>query len=150
MHRSMKSICTRRRFLQATFSTAAALPLTNALSSFAQTSSSPAGKVAVVRCTKYGADVSKALGQAFDLIGGIGSLVKDKTVTIKVNLTGTDFTNFMNRPVGETYMTHYDTAAALTSALFAAGAKRVRFVESTQSRAGLESSLGFADWDVNA
>jgi uncharacterized protein (DUF362 family) len=47
-------------------------------------------------------------------------------------------------------MTHYDTAAALTSALFAAGAKRVRFVESTQSRAGLESSLGFADWDVNA
>jgi len=56
----------------------------------------------------------------------------------------------MGRPVGETYMTHYATALALASSLFAAGARRVRFVESTTSRADLAASLGFADWDVKA
>jgi uncharacterized protein (DUF362 family) len=143
----MNPNCSRRRFLQTTLSTAAALPFANALSAFGE--SKATAKVAVVRCTKYGADVSKALKQSFDLLGGIGSLVKDKTVTVKLNLTGTNFTNFMDRPVGETYMTHFDTAAALASAFFAAGAKRVRFVESTQSRSSLEATLSLADWDVS-
>jgi uncharacterized protein (DUF362 family) len=47
-------------------------------------------------------------------------------------------------------MTHYSTALALVSLLFAAGATRVRLVESTQSKAKLETTLGFADWDVGA
>jgi uncharacterized protein (DUF362 family) len=47
-------------------------------------------------------------------------------------------------------MTHEATAYALASALFKAGAKRIVFVESTQSRGSLESSLGFADWDLKA
>ena len=91
-----------------------------------------------------------ALDQCFDLIGGIGSLVKNKTVAVKINLTGTDFTPFLNRPVGETFMTHYSTVAALTSALFKAGATRVRLLESTQSRSKLENTIDLADWDVNA
>src|SRR5262249_2492237 len=86
----------------------------------------------------------------FDAIGGIGSLVKGKTVTVKINLTGTDFTAFLDRPVGETFMTHESTMLALTSSLFAAGAKRVRLVQSTPSRATLENTLSLADWDVNA
>jgi len=90
------------------------------------------------------------MAECFDQLGGIGSLVKDKTVTVKLNLTGTNFAPFLNRPVGETFMTHYDTALALGSLLFAAGARRVRFVESTQSKASLETTLGFADWDVEA
>lgn len=91
-----------------------------------------------------------ALGTAkcFDLLGGIGSLVKDKTVTVKINLTGTDFSQFLGRPVGETFMTHYDTALALGALLFANGAKRVRLVESTQSKSKLQGSLVFADWDA--
>jgi uncharacterized protein (DUF362 family) len=84
------------------------------------------------------------------LLGGVGSLVKGKTVTIKINLTGTNFTPYLDRPVGETYMTHESTAHALTAALFKEGAKRIVFVESTQSRSGLESSLDFADWNVKA
>src|SRR6266567_1853216 len=107
-------------------------------------------KVAIVQCRSYGAEIRPALDQCFDLLGGIGSLVKNKTVTIKLNLTGTNFQNYMGRPVGETYMTHYDTAFALAASLFAAGAKRVRFVESNQSTAALESSLDLADWDVKA
>src|SRR5678815_5494042 len=107
-------------------------------------------KVAIVRCRSYGPEVRTAMAKSFDLLGGIGSLVKNKTVTIKLNLTGTDFSSYMQRPVGETYMTHYATAATLAGLLFDAGARRVRFVESTQSKSSLETTLGFADWDVKA
>jgi uncharacterized protein (DUF362 family) len=107
-------------------------------------------KVAIVPCKTYGPELGPALNQCFSLLGGIGPLVKDKTVTVKLNLTGTDFRQFLERPVGETFMTHPATATALASALFKAGAKRVRFVESTQSTAELESTLALADWDVKA
>jgi uncharacterized protein (DUF362 family) len=116
--------------------------------------SSPAkrsdAKVAVVSCRSYGSEVRGALSKAFDLLGGIGGLVKGKTVTVKVNLTGTNFIPVFDRPVGESYMTHFSTALTLGSLLFAAGAKRVRFVESTNSRANLETTMGLADWDVQA
>ena len=107
-------------------------------------------KVAIVPCRTYGPELKPALNKCFDLLGGIGSLVKHKTVTVKLNLTGTNFSNFLDRPVGETYMTHYATALTLASELFAAGARRVRFVESTTSRADLAASLRLADWDVRA
>src|SRR5207245_1822654 len=51
-------------------------------------------------------------------------------------------------PVVETVMAHYAAALALGRALFANGAKRIRFVESTQSRAALASTLSLADWNV--
>jgi uncharacterized protein (DUF362 family) len=107
-----------------------------------------AARVAIASCRSYGPEVRPALEKCFDLLGGIGSLVKDKTVTAKLNLTGSDFKTLLGRPVGETYMTHYTVALALGSLLFAAGARRVRFVESTQKREGLESTLAEAGWDV--
>jgi uncharacterized protein (DUF362 family) len=110
----------------------------------------PDNKVAIVQCRSYGPEVRAALDKCFDLLGGLGLLVKNKTVTVKLNLTGTNFQDYLDRPVGETYMTHPATARALAAALFAAGAKRVRFVESTQSKAELESTLALADWDVKA
>lgn len=152
----------RRAFLQRTFTLAAGAPLALELSArkaAAEVQSSPVktstprrndAKVAIVSCRSYGPEVRTALAQSFDLLGGIGPLVKNKTVTVKINLTGTNFSAFMDRPVGETYMTHYATALALTSLLFNAGAKRVRFVESTTSRAELTGSLDLADWDLKA
>ncbi|MGO8929845.1 MAG: DUF362 domain-containing protein [Limisphaerales bacterium] len=107
-------------------------------------------KVAIASCRTYGPAVRPALEKCFDLLGGIGSLVKNKTVTVKLNLTGTDFKPLLGRPVSETYMTHYTTAMALSSLLFAAGARRVRLVESTQRTDGLESTLAEAGWDVPA
>jgi uncharacterized protein (DUF362 family) len=107
-------------------------------------------KVAIAQCRSYGPEVRAALAQCFDLLGGIGSLVKNRTVTVKLNLTSTDFSQFLGRPTGETFMTHYATAVALGSLLFAAGARRVRFVESTQSKAALQSTLALAGWDVKA
>jgi uncharacterized protein (DUF362 family) len=106
--------------------------------------------VAIVQCRSYGPEVCDAFAKSFDLLGGIGSLVKNKTVTVKLNLTANNFSEFLGRPVGETYMTHDATVLALTSQLFAAGAKRVRLVESTQSKAPLGATLALADWDVKA
>lgn len=156
--------CTRREFLRWGAVAAAGSPLSLGLGRYsALAAEAPSlkskditqpnrsnAKVAIVSCRSYGPEVRTALAQSFDLLGGIGSLVKNKTVTVKLNLTGTNFTPYFNRPVGESYMTHYDTALALGSLLFGAGAKRVRFVESTQSKANLETSLSFADWDLNA
>jgi uncharacterized protein (DUF362 family) len=146
----------RRDFLHRSLTLAAGAPLALKFGQLglaaAETTSASAtrGTVAIVPCKTYGPEVRPALDKCFDLLGGIGSLVKSKTVTIKLNLTGTDFRPFLKKPVGETFMTHYATAFALASSLFAAGAKRIRFVESTQSTSALESSLDLADWDVKA
>src|SRR5437016_5465041 len=49
----------------------------------------PASTVAISRCNTYDrAHIEESLGKMFDQIGGIGSLVKNKTVAIKLNLTG--------------------------------------------------------------
>ncbi|MCX7048799.1 MAG: DUF362 domain-containing protein [Candidatus Sumerlaeota bacterium] len=107
--------------------------------------------VSIVSCRGYDAkEVRAAMKQSFDLIGGIGSLVKNKTVTVKINLTGTDFKNVFGRPAGEVYITHCATALALTALLFDAGARRVRFVESTNSKSDLEETLGWANWNIKA
>lgn len=149
--------CNRRQFLRTASAIAAGSPFlaggmfrANAADALVQPRARGDANVAIAACKTYGPEVRAALDQCFDLVGGIGSLVKNKTVTVKINLTGTDFTPFLNRPVGETFMTHYSTVAALTSALFKAGATRVRLVESTQSRAKLENTIDLADWDVNA
>jgi uncharacterized protein (DUF362 family) len=148
----------RRAFLQHSFILAAGAPIALKIAQSKLIAAESAivsarrsdAKVAIVPCHSYGPEVHTALEKCFDLLGGIGSLVKNKTVTVKLNLTGTDFTPFLDRPVGETFMTHYLTALALGGLLFKAGAKRVRFVESTQSKSELRSTLALADWDVKA
>ncbi len=152
--------CNRRTFLRWSTALAAGAPfalsygLEEANPGARPAAPSAAGradaKVAIVECKTYGAEVRAALQKSFDLLGGIGSLVKNKTVTIKINLTGTDFRAAFDRPVGDSYMTHPATAMALSSLLFAAGAKRVRYVESNQSQSSMESTLALADWDVRA
>lgn len=149
------SKCGRRQFLRNSLAVGAVLPMVSSRLSAglaptiaARTRAVP---VAVARCRTYAdAEVHAALATCFDLLGGLGPLVKSKTVTVKVNLTGHNFRPFMNRPVGETYMTHYATAYHLAALLFGAGARRVRFVESTSRRTPLEPTLVEAGWDLNA
>ena len=146
---------TRREFIARGLAVAASMPLLEldqhrVLATSSPGARHPDAKVAIVQCRSYGPELRPAFDQCFDLLGGIGPLVKDKTVTVKLNLTGTNFTDFLGKPVGETYMTHPATAMALAAALFRAGARRVRFVESTQSSAELESTLSLADWDIKA
>jgi uncharacterized protein (DUF362 family) len=150
-------VCSRRKFLRTTSIFTLSAPFAFSTASNVGSSAEPAAKsfanakVAIASCKTYGPqEVRAAYEQCFDLLGGVGSLVKGKTVTIKINLTGTNFTPFLDRPVGETYMTHETTAHGLAAVLFKAGAKRIVFVESTQSRALLEGTLDLAGWDVKA
>lgn len=145
----------RREFLRRSAALVAGAPFAlSGLTSWAQAAAAPATRtrasVAVVPCKTYGPEVKNALKKSFDLIGGIDSLVRGKTVTIKLNLTGTDFTPWLGRPVGETFMTHSGTVMPLLALLFEAGAARVRMVESTQRLGPLEESLVDAGWDVKA
>jgi uncharacterized protein (DUF362 family) len=148
--------CSRRAFLRLGGAFAVGAPLAGSwLRAVGQPSDlSPQARsqavVAIVSCKTYGPEIKAALRQCFDLIGGVEKLVRNKTVTIKINLTGTIFRRWLNRPVGETFMTHSDTAMALLALLFDAGATRVRLVESLQSQASLLDTLPDAGWDVNA
>ena len=105
-------------------------------------------KVAVAKCSTYGREMEESLKKCFDLLGGIGSLVKGKTVTVKVNFTGNPYKTLFGKPPGETYLTHGATATALASILLAEGAKRVRFVECAYYRKPLDEVMGMVGWDV--
>ncbi|QXD23907.1 DUF362 domain-containing protein [Opitutia bacterium ISCC 51] len=107
--------------------------------------------VGIVQCLNYGPEVHPAMKKMFDLIGGITQLVKNKTVTVKINMTTADWTNkFGGRHPGETFMTHADTALALAHLLTDAGATRVRFTESSPLREDLDSILSRGGWDIRA
>jgi uncharacterized protein (DUF362 family) len=106
-------------------------------------------KVAIVSSPTYGPEVTTALQQAFDLLGGIRALVNGQTVTVKVNLTCAGyFENQFGRTPGKSYITHGATATALCSLLLAEGARRVRIVDSAPFLEPMEQVLTLAEWDV--
>ncbi|MCX6623604.1 MAG: DUF362 domain-containing protein [Acidobacteria bacterium] len=88
----------------------------------------PAAAVAIGRCRSYGSAVEPVLATLFDQIGGIGPLVKGKTVAVKLNLTGNPDRFPLRRDM--VYRTDPDTVLALARLLAANGARRVRFLES--------------------
>src|SRR5664280_3648073 len=93
---------TRRDLLASTTLAAGALLLPRrALASVA-----PAAPVALARCLSYGAELLPALAKMFDQLGGLGRLVKGKTVAIKVNLTGNPDARLGYTPIGCTTWTH--------------------------------------------
>lgn len=139
----------RRDFLRAGAGALAAAALRPAAAA-EPAAGSPNAKVAIVPCANYGREVKVALDRSFDLLGGIGGLVKGRTVTVKINLTGSNFKAILGRPVGESYMTHPATVMAMATAFFAAGARRVRLVESTNLNQPLEKTLVEAGFDWNA
>lgn len=109
----------------------------------------PTAPVALARCRSYDEDLVSTMGTMFDQIGGLERLVKGKTVTIKLNLTGSPGLRFQGRPLGVTHYTHPKTAGAMTHLLGRAGAKRIRFVESAWASSGpLEEYLLESGWNV--
>jgi uncharacterized protein (DUF362 family) len=98
-----------------------------ALSGFGQSRPAPAAPVAIARCRSYREDLVGIFGGMFDQIGGIGTLVKDKTVAIKLNLTGQP-TRFPVKP-GLPYRSDPDTVLAVAHLISRAGAKRIRLIE---------------------
>jgi uncharacterized protein (DUF362 family) len=69
----------------------------------------------------------------FDQIGGIGKLVRGKTVAIKFNLTGMPDWRLGNLPVAETHFTNPAVVGAAVSLIAKAGAARIRVLESAWS-----------------
>lgn len=111
----------------------------------------PTAPVALVKCPSYSEDLTAVLSKMFDRIGGAGRLVRNKTVTVKLNLTGSPGLRFQGKPLGSTHYTHPKTLMSMVSILDKAGAKRIRLVESAWGTAGpLEEYLLDSGWNVRA
>ncbi len=94
----------------------------------ARASSAPASPVAIAKCRVYDQTFEPTLARMFDQIGGLGSVVKGKTVALKLNLTG-NITRFPER-ADMPYRTRPDTVLAVAHLLARAGARRIRMIES--------------------
>lgn len=127
----------RRHFL----ASAAAVPLA--------AKNLPALPVAVARAASYQEDLPAILGTMFDQLGGLAPKVKDKTVTVKLNLTGSPALKFQGKSPSVTHYSHHRLAFALAHVLDRAGARRIRFVESCWASAGpLEEYMLDSGWNV--
>jgi uncharacterized protein (DUF362 family) len=136
----------RRSFL----TTAAALAGTALLARKANSQEAPAATVALTRCMSYGAEVLPALRRMFDQIGGIGSLVKGKTVALKANMTGDPDIRAGFIPIERMTFTHPDVIGATVHLLSLAGAARIRILESPwKSAEPLEEYMISAGWEPN-
>lgn len=110
----------------------------------------PAAPVALARCDSYGPAVYPVLRKMFDQLGGLGRLVKGKTVAIKLNLTGNPDVRAGFIPIQNTTWTHPDVIAATVQLLAAAGATRIRLLESPwKSAEPLEEYMISAGWEPN-
>jgi uncharacterized protein (DUF362 family) len=111
--------------------------------------STPTAPVSIARCRSYDDDLAGTLSTMFDQLGGLGRIVNNKTVTIKVNLTGSPGLRFQGKQLGLTHYTHPRMAAATAYLMERSGARRVRFVESCWATGGpMEEYLLDSGWSV--
>ena len=114
----------------------------------------PASPVSVAKVVSYDLDLVAQFEQMFDQIGGIGHLVRGKTVAMKVNLAGASGRGRqVGLTAGQTSWVHPNVVGALTAVFAKLGAKRIRILESTfRKKYGtpLEDTLLNDGWDVNA
>ena len=66
----------------------------------------PASRVAIGQCAEYNRQVRDVLATMFDQLGGLQSLVRGKTVAIKLNLTGLPNTKLGDMPSKMTHWVH--------------------------------------------
>jgi len=91
----------------------------------------PAEPVAIAKCKTYDpAELMPAMARMFDQIGGLGRIVKGKTVSVKINLTGAYTYRLGYAPLGDSHYTHPAVIAAAVSLMGKAGARRIRILES--------------------
>lgn len=98
----------------------------SAIAGFAR--SAPSSTVAIARCRAYDAKFYDTLKTITDQCGGLGNVVKGKTVALKLNLTGNP-ARFPVKP-GLPYRNEPSTVLALCQLMARAGAKRIRIIES--------------------
>ena len=118
---------TRRQILAgAGLAAARAVHARGALSNAASTAA-PASTVAVARCRTYDRNLEGTLKTMFDQVGGLEPIVRNKTVALKLNLTGNP-ARFPHDPKLP-YRSNPDTVLATVHLMARAGAKRIRIIE---------------------
>ena len=138
----------RRRFLAGSAATAA-VALGASRLPFARAAS--AATVSVAKCDVYGAELVATLDRMFDQLGGLGRLVKGKTVGIKLNMTGPPTLRLGHVAPGLTYWVHPDVIGAVVHLMDRAGARRIRLLEGGYATAmPLEEYMYKAGWDAQA
>jgi uncharacterized protein (DUF362 family) len=139
---------TRRELLAAAGAFAGTLPFARTLSAAPLT---PALPVAIAKCNSYDDDLNTTLSTMFDQLGGLGRIVRNRTVTVKLNLTGSPGLRFQGKPLGITHYTNPKLVGAVAHLMGEAGAVRIRFVESGWALGGpLEEYMMDAGWNVRA
>jgi uncharacterized protein (DUF362 family) len=108
----------------------------------------PSAPVSLARCDTYGSELAPTLAKMLDQLGGLGRLVKGKTVAIKLNLTGNPDTRLGFLPIELTTWTHPAVIGAAIHLIGQAGAARIRLLESHwKSAQPLEEYMLGAGWD---
>ena len=111
----------------------------------------PVAPVSIAKCASYEEDVAAKLATMFDQLGGIDTLVRNKTVTVKLNMTGGPGNRLRGMPPAQTHYVHPKVISATAYLMSKAGAKRVRFVESAWATTGpLEDVMLDSGWNVRA
>ena len=106
--------------------------------------------VAMVRARSYNPiGLKPTMERLFDGIGGLGRIVKNKTVAIKVNLTGAADQRLGEYSLGQTHWSHPALLGVLIGMMEKAGAKRVRILESVPGGVPLEAHMRRGGWDPN-
>jgi uncharacterized protein (DUF362 family) len=114
----------------------------------ADTAPAPVAPVSIVKCASYDEDITAKLATMFDQLGGLPKLVRNKTVSIKLNLTGGPNNKLNGLAPGLTHMVHPKVVAATAYLMTRAGAKRVRILESAWGPRKLEDSMQASGFDV--
>jgi len=144
----------RRDLLAVSGLSAGVLAARPAAADVAPPASPLASPVSLAKVTGYDVDLVAQLNKMFDQIGGIGQLVRGKTVAMKVNLTGSSGTGrHVGLSAGQTSWVHPNVVGALTAIFARMGAKRIRILESTFRKhygSPLEDTLLNDGWDVQA
>ncbi|SPF35836.1 hypothetical protein SBA4_1760001 [Candidatus Sulfopaludibacter sp. SbA4] len=96
----------------------------------------PAAPVSIAKCASYDEDITAKLATMFDQLGGLERLVRNKTVTVKLNMTGAPSQRVRGMAPALTHYTHPKLVGAAAYLMGRAGAKRVNFVESAWATAG--------------
>jgi len=138
---------TRREWL----GLAAVAPIAARNSLFAKEAKTAPVSVAKLASYSNNDEIVSTMSTMFDQIGGLSGLVKNKTVSVKLNLTGSPGQRLQGRPLGSTHYTHPKTAAAMIHLLDQAGARRIRLVEGCfDTNAPLEEFLLDSGWNVRS
>jgi uncharacterized protein (DUF362 family) len=137
------NLSSRRQFLGA-----AGVGLCAAARPVALRAALPTAPIVIGRSPDYGSGLVPALESMFDKLGGLGRLVKGKTVAIKINMVGASYNRLGYLPPEETYWTHPRMTGAVTHLMGKAGARRIRVVEGVwSSNDPLEESMLEAGWE---